>query len=69
MSGAQAGENFFRLSSTNLTPHDFSEGTIGLNRSGDNTKVQGFASVSGANQWSVWRILEVPRVQKKCQEK
>lgn len=66
--GAQAGENFFRLSSTNLTPHDFSAGTIGLNRSGDNTKVQGFASVSGANQWSVWRILEVPRVQESLLE-
>ena len=62
-SGGQAGENFFRMTSTDRTPHDFSAGTIGLNRAGDNTKVQGFASVAGANQWSVWRILEVPMVQ------
>lgn len=62
-SGGQAGENFFRMTSTDRTPNDFSAGTIGLNRAGDNTKVQGFASVAGANQWSVWRILEVPMVQ------
>ncbi|MBO7067937.1 MAG: hypothetical protein J6W52_04585 [Bacteroidaceae bacterium] len=61
--GGQAGENFFRMTSTNRTPYDFTAGTIGLNRAGDNTKVQGFASVAGANQWSVWRILEVPMVQ------
>ena len=62
--GGQAGENFFRMTSTNRSPNDFSAGTIGLNRAGDNTKVQGFNSVVGANQWSVWRILEVPMVQK-----
>ena len=63
-SGGQAGEHFFRLTSTDRTPCDFSAGTIGLNRAGDNTKVQGFASVAGANQWSVWRILEVPSAKK-----
>ena len=63
-SGSQAGENFFRMTSTDRTPCDFSAGTIGLNRAGDNTKVQGFNSVVNANQWSVWRILEVPKVQK-----
>lgn len=62
-SGGQAGENFFRMTSTDRTPHDFSAGTIGLNRAGDNTKVQGFASVAGANQWSVWCIREVEMVQ------
>ena len=62
--GGQAGENFYRMTSTDRTPHDFSAGTIGLNRHGENTRVQGFASVVGANQWSVWRILEVPLVQK-----
>lgn len=62
-SGGQAGENFFRMTSTDRTPHDFSAGTIGLNRAGDNTKVQGFASVIGANQWSVWCIREVEMVQ------
>ena len=62
--GGQAGENFYRMNSTNRTPNDFSAGTIGLNRKGDNTCVQGFASVSGANQWSVWRILEVPSAKK-----
>ena len=62
-SGGQAGEDLYRMTSTDRTPHDFSAGTIGLNRAGDNTKVQGFASVAGANQWSVWRILEVPMVQ------
>lgn len=62
-SGNQAGENFYRMTSTNRSPHDFSNGTIGLNRSGDNTRVQGFNSVVNANQWSVWRILEVPKVQ------
>ena len=63
VSGGQAGENFFRMTSTDRTPHDFSAGTIGLNRAGDNTKVQGFASVAGANQWSVWCIREVEMVQ------
>ncbi len=58
--GAHAGENFFRMTSTDRTPNDFSEGTIGLNRTGDNTRVQGFASVETSNPWSVWRILEVP---------
>lgn len=62
--GGQAGENFYRMTSTDRTPYDFSAGTIGLNRAGDNTKVQGFNSVVGANQWSVWRILEVPSVNK-----
>ena len=62
-SGGQAGENFFRMTSTDRTPCDFSDGTIGLNRAGDNTKVQGFKSVVNANPWSVWRILEVPMVQ------
>lgn len=62
--GGQAGENFYRMTSTNRSPNDFSAGTIGLNRAGDNTKVQGFNSVVGANQWSVWRILEVPSVNK-----
>ncbi len=62
--GGQAGENFYRMTSTNRTPNNFSAGTIGLNRKGDNTCVQGFASVSGANQWSVWRILEVPSAKK-----
>lgn len=62
-SGGQAGENFFRMTSTDRTPHDFSAGTIGLNRAGDNTKVQGFASVAGANLWSVWCIREVEMVQ------
>ena len=61
--GGQAGENFFRMTSTDRTPHDFSEGTIGLNRAADNTKVQGYASVIGANQWSVWCIREVEMVQ------
>lgn len=61
--GGQAGENFFRMTSTDRTPHDYSEGTIGLNRSGDNTLVQGFKSVIGANQWSVWCIREVEMVQ------
>ncbi len=59
-SGDQSGANFYRMTSTNRSPNDFSAGTIGLNRRGDNTCVQGFASVSGLNQWSVWRILEVP---------
>lgn len=59
-SGSQAGENFYRLTSTDRSPNDFSAGTIGLNRAGDNTKVQGYNSVVGLNQWSVWRILEVP---------
>ena len=67
-SGGQAGENFYRMTSTDRTPHDFSAGTIGLNRAGDNTKVQGFASVAGANQWSVWRTLEVPMVKKSSLE-
>ena len=62
--GGQAGENFYRMTSTNRTPNNFSAGTIGLNRKGDNTCIQGFASVSGANQWSVWRILEVPSAKK-----
>ena len=57
-SGAQAGPDFYRMTSTDRTPHDFSAGTIGLNRKGDNTAVQGFASVTGANQWSVWQIVE-----------
>ena len=61
--GGQAGENFFRMTSTNRSPHDFSEGTIGLNRASDNAKVQGYASVTGANQWSVWCIREVEMVQ------
>ena len=60
--GGQAGENFYRMTSTDRTPNDFSAGTVGLNRAGDNAKVQGFNSVVGANQWSVWRILEVPSV-------
>lgn len=63
-SGSQAGENFFRMTSTDRSPNDFDAGTIGLNRRGDNTCVQGFASVTGANQWSVWRILEVPSAKK-----
>ena len=63
-SGAQAGENFYRMTSTDRSPNDFSDGTIGLNRAGDNAKVQGFNSVVGANQWSVWRILEVPSAKK-----
>ena len=63
-SGAQAGENFYRMTSTDRSPNDFSDGTIGLNRRGDNTCVQGFASVVTANQWSVWRILEVPSAKK-----
>ena len=62
--GGQAGDNFYRMTSTDRTPNDFSAGTIGLNRAGDNTKVQGFNSVVGANQWSVWRILEVPSAEK-----
>lgn len=62
--GGQAGDNFYRMASTDRTPNDFSAGTIGLNRAGDNTKVQGFNSVVGANQWSVWRILEVPSAEK-----
>ena len=62
-SGGQAGENFYRMTSTNRSPNDFSAGTIGLNRKGDNTLVQGFASVAGANQWSVWCIREVEMVQ------
>ncbi len=61
--GGQAGENFFRMTSTDRTPHDFSAGTIGLNRASDNAKVQGYASVTGANQWSVWCIREVEMVQ------
>jgi hypothetical protein len=61
--GGQAGENFYRMTSTDRSPHDFSAGTIGLNRAGDNTKVQGFASVTAANQWSVWCIREVEMVQ------
>lgn len=63
-SGAQAGENFYRMTSTDRSPNDFSDGTIGLNRAADNTKVQGYYSVEGANQWSVWRILEVPSAKK-----
>ncbi|MBO4840857.1 MAG: hypothetical protein J5524_07145 [Bacteroidaceae bacterium] len=63
-SGGQAGKNFYRMTSTDRTPKDFSAGTIGLNRHGDNKWVQGFASVSGANQWSVWCIREVEKVQK-----
>ena len=63
VAGGQAGENFFRMTSTGRTPNDFSAGTIGLNRAGDNSKVQGFASVTGANQWSVWCIREVEKVQ------
>ena len=63
IAGSQAGENFFRMTSTDRTPNDFSAGTIGLNRKGDNTLVQGFASVIGANQWSVWCIREVEMVQ------
>lgn len=62
-SGDQAGENFYRMTSTNRSPNNFSTGTIGLNRAGDNTKVQGFKSVSGANQWSVWCIREVEKLQ------
>ena len=62
--GGQAGENFYRTTSTDRSPSDFSAGTIGLNRSGANTNVQGFASVVGANPSSVWRILEVPRAEK-----
>ena len=61
--GGQAGENFFRMTSTDRTPNNFSEGTIGLNRHGDNKWVQGFNSVTGANQWSVWCIREVEMVQ------
>ena len=64
VAGSQAGENFYRMTSTDRTPHDFNANTIGLNRAGDNTKVQGFASVTGANQWSVWCIREVEKVQK-----
>ena len=63
VAGGQAGDNFFRMTSTDRTPNDFSANTIGLNRTGDNTKVQGFASVAGANQWSVWCIREVEKVQ------
>ncbi len=63
-SGGQAGENFYRMTSTDRSPNDFSDGTIGLNRAADNTKVQGYYSVEGANQWSVWRILEVPSAKK-----
>ena len=62
--GGQAGENFYRMTSTDRSPNNFSAGTIGLNRKGDNTCVQGYASVSGNNQWSVWRILEVPSAKK-----
>ena len=63
-SGDQAGENFYRMTSTDRTPNNFGDGTIGLNRAGDNTKVQGYNSVAGSNQWSVWRILEVPSAKK-----
>ena len=63
-SGGQAGENFYRMTSTDRSPNDFSDGTIGLNRAADNAKVQGYYSVEGANQWSVWRILEVPSAKK-----
>lgn len=55
-SGSYAG--WYRLASTDQATYNFTSGTIGLNRK-DDTTVQGFASVAGANPWSGWYIREV----------
>lgn len=54
--GSLAGK--YRMSCTANSPHDFSNGTLGLNWKG-NDKVQSFASVAGGNPRSAWAVTVV----------
>ena len=50
-------EGKYRMSCTANTPHDFSDGTLGLNWKVNNV-VQSFASVASANPRSAWILTE-----------
>lgn len=53
--GSYSGK--FRMSCTANSPHDFSDGTLGLNWK-DNNTVQSFASLAGSNPRSAWTVTQ-----------
>ena len=53
--GSYAGK--YRMSCAANNPHDFSDGTLGLNWKANGT-VQSFASVAGGNARSAWTVTE-----------